>query len=148
MRSHSITIRQSIIVCKPRELVWDYTQNFANRPDWDSAIKSAYLLQEEPNRIVKLQTHSNKTMTCYYKHDERPFKSLLEARDISSPFIASADGSWSYEKIGKGTLWSQTNTIAFKQHLLNNIMMPFYKWYFKKMTRRAMNKARCRMEQS
>lgn len=148
MRSCSITIKHSIIVCKPRELVWDYTQNYDNRPGWDPVIKSADIVQHEPYRVVKLQALGRTTMTFHYKLEDRPHKTSLVAKDISSPIITSVGGSWSYDKIGRGTLWRQTNTIEVKQHLMNMIMMPFYKWYYKKMTRRAMNSARLRMEQS
>lgn len=143
-----ITIKHSIIVCRPRELVWDYTQDFARRPGWDPVIKAADIIQHEPIRVVKLKAIGQTTMTFHYKHHERPHKSMLMAEEISSPFIVSAEGTWSYDKIGKGTLWSQTNNIALRQHALNMMMTPFYKWYLKKMTRRAMNKARISMEQA
>jgi hypothetical protein len=135
-----------VIVCKPRELVWDYTNDITSRTSWDPVITSADVIQHEPNRIIKIKSRGNTSLTCHYKHYERPHKSSIIAKDISSPWIASADGSWSYDKIGRGTLWSQIHTIELRQHPLNKIMLPFYKWYFKKLTRHAMAKARAMME--
>ena len=148
MKATAITIKHSIIISKPRELVWDYTQNYSNRPAWDYSIIHAEVLQTEPSRVVKLKAKGNTTMTFHYKHDERPSKTSLIAKEIISPIIESAGGSWTYDKIGRGTIWKQTNTIVFKPNLLSRLMLPFYKWTFAKQTRLAMAKAKRAMEMS
>ena len=43
-----------------------------------------------------------------------PMKISILGKEIESPFIESAGGSWTYEDRGGKTLWSQTNTILFK----------------------------------
>ena len=146
MKPNTITIKHAIIISKPRELVWDYTQDYSNRPAWDFTIINAEVLQTSPNRIVRLNAKGNTCMTFHYKHDERPCKTSLIAKEIVSPLIESAGGSWTYDKIGRGTLWKQTNTIVFKKHLLSRLMLPFYKWALERQIRHAMKKAKHRME--
>jgi len=146
MKENSITIKHSIIIDKPRELVWDYTQNYDHRPKWDSAVLEASVLQTTPNRIVKLRTKGNTTMTFIYKQDARPHKTTLIAREISSPVIESAGGSWTYEEQNGKTLWQQTNTIIFKKTLALNFALPFLKILFAMQTRQAMKKAKQEIE--
>src|SRR5687768_15334236 len=145
-KQNRITIKHSIIICRPKELVWDYTQNYENRCHWDNTILEATVLQSTPNRIVKLKAKGNTVMTFHYKLDDRPHKTSLVAKEIISPFIESAGGSWSYDKIGKGTIWKQTNTIVLKNNLMTRFMRPFYKWLFTSQTKSAMQRAKKKME--
>ncbi|HUR32024.1 MAG TPA: SRPBCC family protein [Saprospiraceae bacterium] len=146
MRINTITIKHSIIITKPREIVWDYTQNYDNRPIWDYSIVKAEVLQDSPNRIIRLKAKGNTIMTFHYKHDDRPHKTSLVAKEVISPIIESAGGSWTYDKIGRGTLWKQTNTIVFKNNLMSRLMLPFYKWVFTRQIRGAMRCAKLKIE--
>ena len=146
MKQNSITIRSSILIDKPRELVWDYTQNYDNRTKWDDAVLDATVLQTSPNRIVKLLTKGNTIMVLIYKQDERPYKTSLVAREIFSPLIESAGGSWVYEEQNGKTLWQQTNTIIFKKAFAMNLALPFLKIIFSMQTKKAMKKAKKQIE--
>src|SRR5688572_5874741 len=79
-KQNRITIKHSIIICRPKELVWDYTQNYENRCHWDNTILEATVLQSTPNRIVKLKAKGNTVMTFHYKLDDRPHKTSLIAK--------------------------------------------------------------------
>jgi len=35
-RKISITIHHSIYIQKPREIVWDFTQDYSHRAEWDN----------------------------------------------------------------------------------------------------------------
>ena len=146
MKGNVITIRQSIHINKPREFVWDYTQNYDNRTLWDPAVRKATILQTSPNRVVKLRTKGNTTMTLIYKLDERPSKTTLVAQDISSPIIQSAGGFWTYHEQDGETLWEQSNTIILKNYFIFKLLMPLYKWLLTFMTRKAMQKAKQKIE--
>ena len=146
MKQTSITIKQSIIICKPRELVWDYTQDHIRRSQWDPAVTKAEILQHEPKRIIRLEAIGKTTLTCHHDLHERPGKSAVVAKEVNSPLIHSADGRWTYDKIGRGTIWSQTNTIVFKPHVLNSILIPIYKAYLRRQIRKGMKQARQEME--
>src|SRR5436190_24354040 len=105
MKENTIALRHSILINKPKELVWDYTQNYDNRTIWDSSVLETTILQTTPNRIVKLKMKGNTTMTYIYKLDDRPNKTTLVAREIISPIIESMGGAWTYEEKNGNTLW-------------------------------------------
>jgi len=146
MTENRITIRHSILIAKPRELVWDYTQNYDNRTTWDSSVLETTVLQTTPHRIVKLKMRGNTTMTFIYKLDERPHKTSLAAKEITAPLIVNAGGSWIYEEQNGKTLWTQTNTIVFKQNFLLKLLLPIYKFVFGSLTKKAMKKAKQEIE--
>lgn len=146
MTKNGITIRHSILIAKSRELVWDYTQNYVNRTIWDHSIIETTVLQTIPSRMVKLKMRGNTTMTFIYKHDERPHMTTLVAKDIQSYIILSAGGSWRYEEQNGKTLWTQTNTIAFKENFLLVFLLPIYKYIFSWMLKKAMWKAKQEIE--
>ncbi len=146
MTRNSITIKNSIFISRPREIVWDYTQNYSNRTKWDNAVLEATVIQTVPGRIVKLKMRGKTTMTLVYKLDDRPNKTTLVARDISSPLVAEAGGSWSYEEAYGGTLWRQTNTIIFKKNLFAYFLLPVYFRFFRYQVNQSMKKAKQEIE--
>ncbi len=146
MTENRITTRHSILIARPPELVWDYTQNYANRTSWDPMVIETALLQVTPNRIVKLKMKGNTTMTFTYKLDERPYKTSLAAKEIASSFIENAGGYWIYEEQNGNTLWTQTNTIVFKSHFFLKFFSPMYKLIFSMLTKKAMKNAKERIE--
>lgn len=142
MSRNSITIHHSIYINKPKSVVWEFTQNYDHRKLWDTSVLEARVLQTSPNRIVKLKMKGNSVMTFIYKLDDKPNKTSLAAKEIQSPIIESAGGSWNYENQNKGTLWSQTNTIVIKKGFLSASLLPFYKFIFTRLTKHAMQKAK------
>lgn len=148
MAKNAITIKQSVIVNKPKEVVWDYTQNYVNRPLWDSSVQKAEVIETQPCRVVKLRAQGNTVMTFVYKQDEKPHKTTLAAKEVQSPFMESGGGSWLYEEEnnGQSTKWTQTNTIVFKKSLFLPLLLPIYKWVFQNQTTRAMHMAKLLIE--
>jgi len=146
MNSCQITIKCAVLINKPRETVWDYTQNYDHRPSWDKAVLETTILQTVPNRVVKLKVKGNTTMIFQYKQDDRPHKTSLATTEVISPIIESAGGSWTYEEQGGQTLWKQTNTIILKRSFVNHLLLPFYKFLFALQTKQAMNKAKSIIE--
>lgn len=142
MKRNQITIQNSIYIRKKREVVFDYTQDYENRVDWDHSVLWAEILQAMPNRIVKLKMKGFTEMTLVYKQDNRPEKTSVNGKNIKSLFIQSAGGSWFYDEKGKGTLWTQTNTITFKHGALFTFLKPVYQLILKHQTKKAMTKAK------
>ncbi len=140
MKENGITIRHSIFISKPREQVWDYSQNYDNRTVWDNSVLEASVLQTTPNRIVKLKLKGNTLMTFTYKLDERPIKTSLVAKEIKSSIINRAGGYWIYEEIKDGTLWTQTNSIELKNKFIIKVLKPLIKLIFFRQTKLAMKK--------
>lgn len=146
MEGNRITIRNSIFIAKPRTVVWDYTQNYDNRALWDNSVLEAVVLQTTPNRIVKLKLKGKTTMTFYYKMDDRPSKTSLVAKEIESAIIKSAGGSWLYEEIKEGTIWTQTNSIELKNKLFIRVLQPILKQIFIRQTKQSMKKLKSILE--
>ena len=143
---NEITIKHSIFIEKPREFVWDFTQDYSKRMKWDTGVLETEVLQTEPNIVVKLRTKGRTTMTFTYKLFDKPNKTSLVAREIVSSIIESAGGSWLYEDHNGGTLWTQTNTIRFKKNFLLPVLLPLYRNMFRSQTQKAMKKAKGMME--
>lgn len=146
MKPRTITIKETILISKPREVVWDYTQNYNNRTVWDNSVIETMVLQTEPNRIVKLRLRGNTTMIFYYKLYDRPRKTTLVAKEITSSFIESAGGSWSYDGQDGATQWTQINTIVFKPTSFLKFLLPIYKLIFSTQTKRAMKNVKHEIE--
>ncbi len=141
-----ITIRHSVLITRQPEAVWEYTQDYGNRPIWDATVLQANVLQTTPNRIVALKMKGGTEMTFVYKTDERPFKTSLATSDVHSPFIVSAGGSWTYEAQSGGTLWTQTNSIILTNKTVLSMLLPVIKWLFHRQTVKAMKKVKLILE--
>jgi hypothetical protein len=146
MSRNIITIHNYVFVNKPILAVWDFTQNYSYRTQWDRSVIEATVLQEFPNRIVRLKAKGNTTMTFLYKLDDRPNKTSLVAKEIHSPLIESAGGSWTYVSKNNGTIWSQTNTIVLKNRLMLTLLLPVFRVMFQWQTKSAMSRAKDLME--
>lgn len=146
MNKYSIVIKHSIFINKPREQVWDFTQDYNTRHIWDHSIKDAYVVEYKPNRIIRLKTNGNTTMTLVYKQDQRPYKTSLATTEVQSQFIESAGGSWIYEEDNGGTNWTQRNTILLKSKRLFSIFLPFFRWMLTREISVSMNRAKQLLE--
>jgi uncharacterized membrane protein len=143
---NSITIKNSILINKPKSLVWDFTQNYTNRPIWDNTVVSTEILHAAPNRMVKLKMKGNTTMTFIYKLDDRPNKTSLKAIDIESAYIKSAGGSWTYEEQNGVTNWTRVDTIVLKDSVFMFLYIIIFKWIFAYQIRNAMKKVKLVLE--
>ena len=47
----TVTVTESIHVDRPPEAVFDYTQDYATRTDWDPAVRRANVLSEDPRSV-------------------------------------------------------------------------------------------------
>jgi hypothetical protein len=46
----TITVTETIHVAQPPDVVFDYTQDYRTRADWDPGVREATLLSESPRR--------------------------------------------------------------------------------------------------
>ena len=142
MSKSTITVKQSILIKKDKESVWDFTQNYENRSKWDSSVLSHEIISNLPARIVKLKIRGGTEMTFFYKVDDKPNKTILSAKDIKSPILKSGGGIWEYMEHENSTIWHQSNTLGFKPNLFLAMLLPFYKFIFGYQTKAAMKKAK------
>ncbi len=87
-------------------------------------------------------------MTFIYKLDDRPSKTTLAAKEITSSYIESGGGSWTYENLNNGTLWTQTNTLVFKNKFWLRLLIPLYKLILNNQAKKAMRRAKKLIEQT
>ena len=46
-----ISVTESVFVARPPDEVFDFTQDYAYRAEWDAGVTSATVLGEEPRRV-------------------------------------------------------------------------------------------------
>ncbi len=141
----NLTQTESIFVDASPEAVWDYTQDYSHRPEWDGAIASAEVLDPGPPPRVRIKG-SGIAAVFEYKQYDRPRRTSLAMVDVTSRWFEGGGGSWSYEAEGSGTRWSQTNTLVLKDGLRGRLMRAAIPWYLAASTRRAMREAKNRIE--
>ena len=111
---HVVSVTESIWVACPPEAVWDYTQDFTRRTEWDAGIAEATILQQDP-RTVRVKVAGLGRMTVVYQLDRRPERTSAAFVDVESAWVSGGGGSWEYEAADGGTRWQQTNSLELKR---------------------------------
>jgi hypothetical protein len=142
---HVVTVTQSIWVNRPPDAVWDYTQDFTRRPDWDAGVAEATILAAEP-RTVRVRIPNLGSMTVVYRLDRRPERTSAAFTDVDSAWVSGGGGSWEYEAADGGTRWQQTNSLELKHLRLAFLLGPLLERGLRRSTRRAMAEAKRQLE--
>jgi hypothetical protein len=142
IKKNGIVTNQSIFINKPVEVVWTYTQNHDKRTEWDNTVLESKVLQNDPDKIVRLKFKRDTVITFIYKLDLPTYRTTFIAHEIESALIESAGGSWIYEKENTGTLWTQINTIVFREKAPRILLLPVYNLLFNARTKQAMLNAK------
>jgi hypothetical protein len=140
-----ISVTESIFVACPPEAVWDYTQDFTRRTEWDAGIAETTILQEDP-RTVRVKVAGLGWMTVVYRLDRRPERTSAAFVDVESAWISGGGGSWEYEAVEGGTRWQQTNSLEVKRPSLMRFLAPLIERNLRRSTQRAMAEAKRRLE--
>jgi len=139
-------VTESIWVACPPEAVWNYTQDFARRTEWDAGIAETKILKQDP-RTVRVKVAGLGRMTVVYRLDRRPERTSAAFVDVESAWISGGGGSWEYEAVDGGTRWQQTNSLEFKRPRLAVLLCPLLERGLRRSTQRAMAEAKRRLEQ-
>ena len=142
---HVVTVTEAIWVNRPPDAVWDYTQDYAHRPEWDAGVAEARTLCAEP-RAVRVKIPNLGSMTVVYRLDRRPERTSAAFTDVESGWISGGGGSWEYEAADGGTRWQQTNSLELKHPRLGFLLGPLLERGLRQSTRRAMAEAKRRLE--
>jgi hypothetical protein len=143
---HVVSVTESLWVACPPEAVWDYTQDFTRRTEWDAGIAEATILQQDP-RTVRVKVAGLGRMTVVYKLDRRPERTSAAFVDVESAWISGGGGSWEYEAADGGTRWQQTNSLELKRPGLAWLLAPLVQRSLRQSMRKAMAEAKGRLEQ-
>jgi hypothetical protein len=142
MGAVQITVRVQIVVPAEPEVVWDYTQDYACRANWDPGVRRARLVGAGPPRVAEIEGPG---LRCRlrYRVFERPRRTSLAMEDVRSALVVGGGGSWRYERAAGGTLWTQVNTLRLRPWL--GPLAPLLRWALAAQTRRGMARARRRI---
>ena len=141
----TVTATESIWVKRSPEQVFDYTQDYATRRDWDPTVMSARVLSEEPRRVEAVMQGIG-PLVIEYKLFRRGERTTAAFRDVDSTLISGGGGSWSYVARDGGTDWSQTATLEFRHRLVGWLMAPLLRRNMRTLMRKAMAEAKRIME--
>ncbi|HET6379641.1 MAG TPA: SRPBCC family protein [candidate division Zixibacteria bacterium] len=141
----TVTVSETVDVARDRVAVFDFTQDYAHRAEWDDSVVSAEVLSDEPLR-VRLEIRSVGRMTLEYQLFRRGERTSAAFVDVDSSWVGGGGGSWAYESNGDGTHWTQTNTLELKHPRLMGFMAPMIERNLRSSMRRAMARAVAMME--
>lgn len=141
----TVTVVHTVHVDRTPEVVFDYTQDYATRMDWDPTVKSARVLDEEPRRAEEVLEGIG-AVVMEYKLFRRGERTTAAFTSDKSRLIAGGGGSWTYEARDGGTDWTQTSTLEFRNGLVGRLFAPFLRRNMATLTRKAMDKAKAIME--
>ncbi len=140
-----ITIKESVVIEAPVERVWDYTQDWSRRIEWDPAVKSAEILATDPTPIVRVEGQGGTSFTARYRLFRRPEQTSLAITE-GVPRWLGGGGSWKYESDERGTVWTQTNTVTISGRLRAWLLRWPISRQLRSLTRRAMANAKANIE--
>lgn len=120
-----LTVTASIFIARPPDAVFDYTQDFSRRREWDSAILEATVVAREPAPRVRIRAKGGLSATLAYRQFHRPVQTSLVMEEIRSAVIGGGGGSWSYAPQDGGTLFTQTNALVLRAGGWRNWIAPW-----------------------
>ena len=141
----TITVTESIRVDRPPEAVFDYTQDYATRPDWDPAVVKARVLSENPRRVAIVSPGLG-SYTLEYKLFRRGDRTSAAFEDVEAWLFSGGGGSWRYEPDGSGTRWTQVNTLELRHPRLTGWLAGMIERNVRSSMRKGMTRATSIME--
>lgn len=141
----TVTARESIHVERPPGVVFDYTQDYATRTDWDPTVMSAKVLSEDPRRVQAVMRGIG-PLVIEYKLFRRGERTSAAFTNVESTLISGGGGSWAYVASGSGTEWTQTATLEFRHVLVGWLLGPLLRRNMSSLMRKAMSEAKRIME--
>ncbi len=145
MARQTVTVSHTVHVNRSPEDVFDYTQDYSTRMDWDPTVKSARVLSEDPRR-VQVDMEGIGPLVIEYRLFRRGERTSAAFNDVTSRLISGGGGSWTYEARDGGTDWTETSTLEFRNGMVGRLFAPILRRNMATLTRKAMDKAKTIME--
>jgi hypothetical protein len=140
-----VTATEEIWIDREPEAVFDYTQDYSRRMEWDAGISKAAIIADAP-RTARVTVPGLGSMSVVYRLDRRPERTSAAFEDVDSRWITGGGGSWQYEPVERGTKWRQVNTLELRPGLLSRLLAPVLRRNLRRSMRRAMAEAKRRLE--
>lgn len=144
--NRNVTVTESLFVAASPEVVWDYTQDYGHRTEWDDSILEAEVLQEPPELLVRIRAKGGLRFKNKYTLFRRPNRTSVTMVDVKPAWVSGGGGSWVYEEQNGGTLWTQTNTLSFSNPVIYRLLGGIMKWRLRSSTRKSMQEAKLVLE--
>ena len=145
MARRTVTVSHTVHVARSPEEVFDYTQDYRTRSDWDPDNTDSEILSEEPRR-VRSKVKGVGSAVVEYKLFRRPERTSAAFIEVDSRYVTGGGGSWSYAARGGGTDWTQNNTIELKPGLTSRLLVPIVRRSLSTSMRKSMASAKKIME--
>lgn len=150
----NITVKESVFIAARPEVVYDYTQDWTRRTEWDFSVVSADVIQKEPVQIINVRAWGGMRFTAQYKLNDRPHRTSMAMTDLKQGgflirfnyLISGGGGSWKYELENGGTRWTQTNTRVIRNQFLYLVLRPFLYWQLRQVTLKGLAQAKTILE--
>ncbi|MCC7013865.1 MAG: SRPBCC family protein [Planctomycetes bacterium] len=141
-----VAITESIVVARPPEAGFDFTQDYARRTSRDRGVLSAEVLERAPLPRVRVELAGGVRGVFEYKLFERPLRTSVALTEVRSPLFSGGGGSWSYEAHDGGTLWTVTNSVRFRSRIVGWLLGPWTRFVLRRGTRAALRAAKLELE--
>lgn len=136
----TITVSESMEVACPPEDVFDYTQDYGRRTEWDRSVTETRILSESPRRI-RIEVRGLGRFTVAYRLFRRPERTSAAFVD-SSRAGSAAEAAPGATSGAEGTRWTQTNTLELKRPRLLRFLAPLIERNLRTAVHRSMAEAR------
>ena len=140
-----VTVTETVWVHREPAAVFDYTQDYTRRTEWDRGVERVEILGTDP-RTVRVRMAGLGDATVVYRLDRRPERTSAAFIDVASRWVSGGGGSWQYEDADGGTRWQQTNTLELRDGWLPRLLAPVIRSGLQRSMRRAMAEAKRRLE--
>ena len=144
-RRLTITVSETLHVRRPPEAVFDFTQDYATRSDWDPVIREARVLRDEP-RTVRVSVNGVGSYSIVYAMFRRPERTSASFEEVRSWWLRGGGGSWQYVPRDGGTDWTQTNTLELRHPRLLRPLAPLVRRQLRDGMRAGMARAKAILE--
>ncbi len=143
---NKVTVSESIQVEANPETVWDYTQDWRRRSEWDRSIVSASYISESAPATVQVGGAGGLLFKVSYRTADRPRLTTLAMTDMKSFWLKGGGGSWKYEEKNGKTFWTQHNTLVIRDDFLGKIFRPLFAFVLASTTKKMMGRAKAILE--
>jgi hypothetical protein len=143
----NVTVEETVTISKPREKVFEFTQDWSRRQEWDESVVAAVPLPGE-ERAYRVRGAAGVSFEARYKLFRAPERTSLAMEKVVPEIFTGGGGSWDYAAEGRDTRWTQTNTLTLSDGLVSRIIAPIMRWQLRAATRKAMLRAKKLLETS
>lgn len=143
---NKVTASRSIEIDASPNAVWDYTQDWERRHEWDRSVRKATYLSEAPPAVVQVEGRGGLRFKASYKMMQRPHLTSLVMSGLNSFWVKGGGGSWKYEENDGRALWTQHNTLVLRDDPLGWLVRPLFAFILARATRQMMARAKARIE--